>query len=190
MSFFLRFKNYAILTTLLTASASAIADNASPIGDWWRVLSIGTGKNNIVFVADLNSMTPGSKTAGGFQSVEVNQIFADSSKPLADVYTVEVQCSKQRARFLKGTSIDRTNNARRDLKVSNKWLTLDYDKAILNTFAFVCNPQDRKFNGFISLGKFSQMKMLDIITDLQAPPKSPMDELDYILGNQKPAKSL
>lgn len=127
--------------------------------------------------------------AGGFQSVEINQIFADSSKPLADIYTVEVQCSKHRARFLKGTSIDRADKVSRDLKVSNKWQTLDYDKALLNTFAFVCNPQDREFSGMISFGKFDRLKMLGVITDLQAPPKSPMDELDQMLGNKKPVRT-
>ncbi|WP_350022929.1 MULTISPECIES: hypothetical protein [Pseudomonas] len=186
---FLKLNKYVIpITLLLAASTSAIADKANPIGDWWRVYSIGTGKNNIVFVADLTSMTPRSQAAGGLQSVDVNQVFADPSKPLADVYSVEVQCSKHRARFLKGTSIERTSYARRDLKVSNEWHTLD-DKALLYTFAFVCNPQDRVFNGMLSLGKFDQMKMLGIITEVQAPPKSPMEELDEMLNNKNPEKS-
>lgn len=189
MSEFLRLnKGVITLTLLLTASTSAIADKANPIGDWWSVFSTGTGKNNIVFVADLTSMTPRSQAANGFQSVNVNQVFADPAKPLADVYSVEVQCSKHRARFLKGTSIERTSNARRDLKVSNEWHTLD-DKALLYTFAFVCNPQDRVFNGMLSLGKFDQMKMLGMITELQAPPKSPMEELEQMLDNPPPAKS-
>ena len=41
----------------------------------------------------------------------------------------------------------------------------------------------------LSLGKFDQMKMLGIITEVQAPPKSPMEELDEMLNNKNPEKS-
>ena len=173
-----------VLASLLTGFNSVLADSKDPVGDWWLVYSVGTGKNNIVFVADLTSMTPPVKK-GGTQFVEVSQIFADRSKPLVDVYTVEVQCAKHRARFVKGTSTDRASNVRRDLEVSNEWLTLD-DNALLYTFGFVCNPRDRVFNGMLSLGKFTHKKLLETIAELQAPPKTPMQELEQMLGNDKP----
>lgn len=44
-----------VLASLLTGFNSALADSKDPVGDWWLVYSVGTGKNNIVFVADLTS---------------------------------------------------------------------------------------------------------------------------------------
>ena len=40
-----------VLASLLTGLRSALAESKGPVGNWWRVYSVGTGKNNSVFAA-------------------------------------------------------------------------------------------------------------------------------------------
>lgn len=52
-------KPLIVLVSLLAAATSALADKTDPIGNLWLIYGVGTGKNNIVFVADLPSMLYG-----------------------------------------------------------------------------------------------------------------------------------
>lgn len=176
-----KFNPYCLLLAAW-ACTSAMADNTDNVGNWWIVYHQGVMQKNVVYVADQMSVKTSSKDKS-IQTVEVSQVHAGTSAPRADIYIVEVQCSKHRARFVDGTSQELPSNKRRPLEVSGEWQTLD-DRALLYTFGFVCNPRDRSINGMTELGKLTRTKVLAIIVENYSPPKSPMEELDQLLGNQ------
>ncbi|AZE55148.1 hypothetical protein C4K03_2993 [Pseudomonas synxantha] len=177
-----------LLALLLPVSTWVFANESEVVGNWWIVHSDDAGPKNIMYIADGTTVMPSKKTSGA-QLVEVTKVYAEKSKPLSDDLNIEVQCAKHRVRFLNGTSVERQGNKRHELKVSGQWQNMmdlvdsGKDMWLLKSFAFVCQPANRKVNGMIPLGNARRAQALKSITEIQAPPKSVMEELDEMLGN-------
>ncbi|MFJ3008099.1 hypothetical protein [Pseudomonas fluorescens] len=184
-SFFKLNQSVVLLTALLTATSSAMAEEQKLVGDWWIIYGNGIPQKNIMYVADSTSVVPSKQTKGA-KLVAVTLVYEEPGKPMIDAYNLEVQCSTNKVRILNGQSVDRIAYMMRNLKVNDQWQQ-PKEFWVQRTSEFVCSPNKKDM---IALGKMEYLQMIQGLQQMffkLAPIQEKgqmMDNLDSILGNK------